>query len=596
MDESNFHIRPPSSRRGLRHLVVLLWCLSSVWLTGEAYAQADLPGDDPAAWLVEASVQARRVSGVGEELTLALQTKGALLDQIAFVQREIGEDDAAAANEQIVALCLRALSHDGDDGWILASRALQAWWSGRDGEIEGLIESITNPAEREYIGWYIQDEGGSVPEVRTELDPRFIQQIELLDNYVWARSTVSGIVRNGSIRDAQAWVAVLDDPAERAWASLGVAEGLLTRVADPPLVQTTTEPSKPLFEPEPAEAPEPASESESPPPIAIAEAAEEISEQVDTLDVTEAEVEIEAEAKSELDENDPQPLEAPAETPVAIQEKTSEDIVITSANDGPVATEDNPDATEIKKGLAETPLTDTAELNQATLPTESEPETELSEAAVEKEITPADTAALEPEAFTPPVVPNLKALADPARVLDDAPAEDVYELEFTTTKGPFTVRVHRKWAPLAADRFYDLAAAGFYQNQRLFRVVPGFVVQWGIHGFPDVAAAWRPETLPDEPRTQPNRRGTIAFAAATRPNTRTTQVFVNLDDNAFLDDLGFVPFGEVVDGMDVVESLFGGYGETPSTRQRDIQLKGNAFLDAEYPGLDSILSVKIVEE
>ena len=186
-------------------------------------------------------------------------------------------------------------------------------------------------------------------------------------------------------------------------------------------------------------------------------------------------------------------------------------------------------------------------------------------------------------------------LADPTAVIDDATAPDSFDARFNTTQGPFVVRVHREWAPAAADRFYDLCLAGYYHNQRFFRVVPGFVVQWGIHGYPAVSAAWRDATFADEPRTQPNRRGSVAFAAAAVADSRTTQVFINLTDNAFLNDLGFAPFGEIVEGMDVVEKLYTGYGETPSEQQPDIQLRGNAFLDAEYPKLDSIVTVEVVE-
>jgi len=206
-----------------------------------------------------------------------------------------------------------------------------------------------------------------------------------------------------------------------------------------------------------------------------------------------------------------------------------------------------------------------------------------------------DTAAIVDADTAPTViaVPDLRRLADPEHAQFSEPAPAVYDARFTTTRGAFTLRVHRAWAPRAADRFYQLCRSGFYNNNRFFRVVPGFVVQWGIHGFPSVATAWRNATIPDEPVRERNRRGTVSFAAAAVPNTRTTQVFINLTDNAFLDDLGFAPFAQVTQGMDVVEQLFSAYGEAPSQLQRRIQLEGNAFLDANYPNLDGVVEVEI---
>lgn|GEM_PF-529141 len=192
-------------------------------------------------------------------------------------------------------------------------------------------------------------------------------------------------------------------------------------------------------------------------------------------------------------------------------------------------------------------------------------------------------------------VPDLRRLANPDDPQFGKPSPEVYDARFTTTRGAFTIRVHRDWAPRAADRFHQLCRAGFYNNNRFFRAVPGFVVQWGIHGFPSVAASWRNAAIPDEPVRERNRRGTVSFAAAAVPNTRTTQVFINLAHNAFLDDLGFTPFAEVIDGMDVVEQLFSGYGEAPSQLQRRIQLDGNAFLDEKFPNLDGVVGVEVVD-
>lgn len=169
-----------------------------------------------------------------------------------------------------------------------------------------------------------------------------------------------------------------------------------------------------------------------------------------------------------------------------------------------------------------------------------------------------------------------------------APAS--YRVVFTTSKGPFTVEVHRDWAPKGADRFYELVKDGFYDGNRFFRIVPGFVVQWGIQGDPAVQAKWRDKTIADDPVMQSNKLGTITFATS-GPNTRTTQLFINLADNASLDGQGFAPFGQVISGLNVVESLYSGYGEKPD--QNQIQMQGNAYLQSQFPMLDYIESAKI---
>jgi len=169
-----------------------------------------------------------------------------------------------------------------------------------------------------------------------------------------------------------------------------------------------------------------------------------------------------------------------------------------------------------------------------------------------------------------------------------APA--TYRVVFTTSKGPFTVEVHRDWAPKGADRFYELVKDGFYDGNRFFRVVPNFVVQWGIAGDPAVQAKWREKTISDDPVTQSNKTGTITFATS-GPNTRTTQLFINLKDNPALDSQGFAPFGQVISGLNVVESLYAGYGEMPD--QNQIQAQGNAYLQSQFPLLDYIETAKI---
>jgi peptidyl-prolyl cis-trans isomerase A (cyclophilin A) len=183
------------------------------------------------------------------------------------------------------------------------------------------------------------------------------------------------------------------------------------------------------------------------------------------------------------------------------------------------------------------------------------------------------------------------SLLHPASLHAKAPA--VFRVKFTTTKGPFVVTVHRKWAPLGADRFYNLARAGFYKGQRLFRVIPGFVVQWGISGSPKISKAWEHATIRDDPVKHSNKRGTIVFADA-GPNTRTTQVFVNLGNNATLDSQGFAPFGTVTSGFATLNRLYHRYGEGPSNDQAQITQHGEAFFKKHFPKLDRILKTRVL--
>ena len=183
------------------------------------------------------------------------------------------------------------------------------------------------------------------------------------------------------------------------------------------------------------------------------------------------------------------------------------------------------------------------------------------------------------------------ALLKPATLTAKAPA--TYEVAFTTTKGTFDVTVQRSLAPRGADRFYNLVKAHFYDGVKFFRVVPGFMVQFGISGSPAVSSAWQPAAIPDDPVKTSNIRGAITFADA-GVDTRTTQVFINLVDNAYLDSQGFAPFGKVTKGMNVVDKLYGGYGEDPSNAQSEIQSEGNAFLNAQYPKLDGVITARVV--
>lgn len=190
-----------------------------------------------------------------------------------------------------------------------------------------------------------------------------------------------------------------------------------------------------------------------------------------------------------------------------------------------------------------------------------------------------------------PAAPYKAALLTPAAL--NAKAPETFDVKFVTTKGDFLLRVTRAWAPNGADRFYNLVRNGFYNNCSFFRAVPEFVVQFGLSAYPKVSAAWMQATIPDDPVKHKNTRGTVTFAMA-GPNTRTTQLFINLHDrNTGLDPQGFSPFGEVVEGMAVVDSLYNGYGDATKDRQGEIMQFGKEFLDKNFPKLDSIKTATI---
>jgi peptidyl-prolyl cis-trans isomerase A (cyclophilin A) len=177
-----------------------------------------------------------------------------------------------------------------------------------------------------------------------------------------------------------------------------------------------------------------------------------------------------------------------------------------------------------------------------------------------------------------------RALLRPALLKEKAP--ETFQVKFTTTRGDFVVTVNRAWAPIGADRFYNLVKHHFYDNASFFRVIPGFVVQFGLSAYPPVSAAWEKANLQDEPVTQSNKRGYLTYAKTSMPNTRSTQVFINLKDNTSLDRQGFSPFGFVdAEGMKVVEMLYDQYGDTD---QDQISKVGKPYLDAKFPKLDSI--------
>ena len=187
-----------------------------------------------------------------------------------------------------------------------------------------------------------------------------------------------------------------------------------------------------------------------------------------------------------------------------------------------------------------------------------------------------------------PATPSA-SLLKPALLTARAPAE--FTVRFTTTAGDFVVEVHRDWAPLGADRFYNLVRHGFFTKASFFRVVPGFVVQFGLNANPAVNKVWEHADIQDDPVKQTNKRGSLVFATA-GPNTRTTQLFINFADNGRLDGMGFAPFGEVTEGMDVVDKIYAGYGEQP--RQDLITARGDAYISQNFPKIDKIKFARVL--
>jgi peptidyl-prolyl cis-trans isomerase A (cyclophilin A) len=195
-----------------------------------------------------------------------------------------------------------------------------------------------------------------------------------------------------------------------------------------------------------------------------------------------------------------------------------------------------------------------------------------------------------------PAAAQAPSLKNPASLKEQAPA--TYKARFDTSAGVFVIQVTRDWAPLGADRFYNLVKNGFYDDTRFFRAIDGFMVQFGIHGDPAVSAAWRNARIGVDPVKQGNKPMRITYAMGASPDTRTTQVFINFVDNSGgLDKLGFASFGEVVEGQDVVKKIFTGYGEGAprgkGPEQGRIQMEGNAYLNKEFPKLDYIKKATI---
>ncbi len=209
---------------------------------------------------------------------------------------------------------------------------------------------------------------------------------------------------------------------------------------------------------------------------------------------------------------------------------------------------------------------------------------------------PASTPAQPEAAASAPAVTKQgydRALLRASMLKDKAP--ETFQVKFATTRGDFVVTVNRSWAPIGADRFYNLVKHHFYDNASFFRVVPAFVVQFGISAYPPISAAWENANIKDEPVTQTNKRGYLTYAKTSMPNTRSTQIFINLKDNAGLDGQGFSPFGFVdAQGMKVVDMLYDQYGDAGGPDQDQISKQGKPYLDKGWPKLDSIKTATLM--
>ena len=188
---------------------------------------------------------------------------------------------------------------------------------------------------------------------------------------------------------------------------------------------------------------------------------------------------------------------------------------------------------------------------------------------------------------------NKEVLMDPKGDAMKEQAPDEFVALFTTSAGNFKLQVTREWAPRGADRFYNLVRNGFFNQQRFFRVVPGFMVQWGLSSDPELTKVWHEANLLDDPVQRGNTRGRISYAKTNQPNSRSTQFFINFGDNSNLDGMGFAPFGEVIEGMEVVDAINAEYGEQPS--QGQISGRGNAYLEDVFPNLDYIKTAIIID-
>jgi peptidyl-prolyl cis-trans isomerase A (cyclophilin A) len=209
----------------------------------------------------------------------------------------------------------------------------------------------------------------------------------------------------------------------------------------------------------------------------------------------------------------------------------------------------------------------------------------------------ADEPAAGSEKATPADTTAHPALLDPSLAAERAP--DAFRVKLETTKGDVVILVNRAWAPHGADRFYNLVKIGYYDGVVFYRAIRGFMIQGGFNGDPSVTAVWSNARIPDDPMRQSNTRGMVTFAQPSVPNARTTQIFINTANNDYLKDHGsFAPFGKVISGMDVVDSLYTGYGEAAprgkGPSQARIAREGNSYLHTDFPLLDSIVTASIV--
>ena len=203
---------------------------------------------------------------------------------------------------------------------------------------------------------------------------------------------------------------------------------------------------------------------------------------------------------------------------------------------------------------------------------------------------PAPAPAQGASAAKPAAAPN--RLLNPASLTAKAP--ETFKVKFDTTKGAIVIDVHRDWAPRGADRFYNMVRNGFFSGARFFRVIPNFMAQFGINGNPAVNAAWeKARLLDDPPNMQHNVRGIVTYGSTGQPNSRGTQLFINYKDNSYLDASGFVPIGQVVEGMEVADMLNSEYGSAPQNEQNTLIDQGNKFMAAKYPKLDYIKTATV---
>lgn len=207
-------------------------------------------------------------------------------------------------------------------------------------------------------------------------------------------------------------------------------------------------------------------------------------------------------------------------------------------------------------------------------------------------ITVAQTKSAAPK--TAPKAPATTAVKpnvlDPSTLKARAP--EIYKVKLDTTKGDVIIQVTRAWAPNGADRFYNLVRAGYFTDMPIFRVIAGFMAQFGVSARPEVSRVWAQASMPDDPVKQSNKRGMVTYAAASAPNTRSTQIFINYGDNSRLDADRFAPFGQVIEGMENVDKFYSGYGDSPD--QMRFGAQGKAYIDRSFPKLDKIITATIV--